>query len=162
MALHLIKNPNLLVQNNTFSGGNVQGTAINLVSCEIQTLSDKIIVTSNNITGGAAGVVSKKCRGLADSFNTIKETAFSGIISDHDFSASIESNNLHNCALQPGGPDAVIFVDPAGEGQFYSVTTNKYTGNAENLTYFIHVKDANQHNVEVSGNTTNTLLPSKP
>jgi hypothetical protein len=162
IAIHLRNNPNLLVQNNTFSGANFQSTTIFLDSCEIQTISNTLVVTSNNITGGSTGIISKKCRGLVESFNTIKETRFSGILSDHDFSISIESNNLHNCALQPGGPDAVIFVDPAGEGQFYSVATNKYTGNTENLTYFIHVKDAKQHNVEVTGNITNTLLPSKP
>lgn len=155
-------NPNLLVQNNTFSGGNLQGTAINLDSDQIQTVSNTILVTSNNITGGGAGIASQKCRGLVESFNTIKETQFSGIFSTHDLSVSIESNQLHNCALKPVPADAVILVDPAAAGQFYDVLTNKYTGNAENLTYFIHVKDAKQHNVEVSGNITNTLLPSKP
>jgi polygalacturonase len=162
-GIELINNPNLSVDNNSFTTSE-QGSAISLDSDQIKTVGNTITVSNNKLTGFLVGIQSQKCRGLVESFNTISECSGSGIYSVNDFRVSIQSNKLSNCGLQPGQPDAVIFVDPAaqGQGQLYGVNNNSYTGNVQNLTYFVHVKDSKQNNVDVSGNTTNTMLPSKP
>ncbi|HEY9678327.1 MAG TPA: right-handed parallel beta-helix repeat-containing protein [Drouetiella sp.] len=148
--------------NNTISGASGASTGIYLYNIN-HTNSSFVDLEHNTLSGFQYGIYSSNSENVIASFNTISNiqySAYYGLLDEFD---TISGNTLKNCGLASGAY-AVIYVNPFFLGAYLkdtSITGNSYTGNSKNLSYYIYV-NGHWYNANISGNTTNTMLPTYP
>jgi len=132
---------------------NIFQTCVTPINLDIE---KTVFVTGNAITTGD-GIKVSNSTDVFVTTNRLTNIQNQGVLSTHNIgSVVIHKNVLNNCGLNPSiNPPAVIYADGGVDLQ---IVKNTYTGNTQNLLYFI---DTPVLGATVIGNTTNTMLPNK-
>lgn len=115
----------------------------------------------DNITRTAATAINVRDALGNVSFNQIRSAGLSGISLRPDAGSLIGYNRMQDCGLNAPGqnPDnAVVEVAANSFAATCNVLNNNYSGSTRNLSWFV----LNNSPGINSGNTTSTMLPSKP
>jgi len=118
---------------------------VSVTFCEIRDVGGAGLFIADTSNSGVVDTVIQRCdrQGIYE----LDCTGFS----------AIQSSRIDNCGLAATDPAAVIFIDSPKATEIV-ILSNEYTGNAKNLKYFIR---SIQQPKRISGNRTDTLLPTK-
>lgn len=153
---------NITASGNTLTGS---GAKYGIYCYNLSYNGNNLVFKDNNISGFGYGIATLYCHDTQSTGNTISNIQNNAIYSYHDTQLTANQNTLSNCGLASGAY-AVIYVigaNSTNSNMSYTVTNNSYTAaSTPNLDYFVYVDASNNNDVHMSGNTTNTLLPSYP
>jgi nitrous oxidase accessory protein NosD len=117
-------------------------------------------VTDNDLSGGTGFGI-----GVQNGYGTVSQNRISGIgnqgiiVANAIPSIRISNNDLKNCGLVGNSPQAVIYQNSPSASAI-EIIDNTYSGNTQNLQYYIWDLQASPPSV-VTGNKNNTLLPNR-
>jgi nitrous oxidase accessory protein NosD len=137
-------------------GNTIDNTNTNAIMAEKVT---GLIIKRNTIKVTGTAISAEEGSDLTLGENQINQCQNGAIIGSFiKAKETISSNTIRDCGLSSSGTQAVILVfSPLANS--IPITGNSYAGNATNLQFFIRCRQT-EPPAEVSGNITNTELPS--